>query len=385
MSSNSILNSEKLSYWEQKSFFTNIDYLIIGAGIVGYSTAIYLREIDPTSKIIIIERGLLPSGASSKNAGFTCFGSASEIYSDLEKYPEEDVWDTIKLRWEGLCNLRKLIGDKNLKLETNGSWDLITNKEIKIFENIKKQIPYYNEKLKEITNENNTYFIDDNVNNKFGFKNIKTSIFNRLEGQIDTSSMNHEFYKKIISKNISVLFGINAINIKENNTITDQGIITSKNIVICTNGFAKSLISSEDIKPARAQVIITKPIKNLKIKGAFHYNEGYYYFRNIDNRILLGGGRNLDIKSETTTKLENTELIISSLKSLLKNIILPNTPFEIDHQWSGIMGLGKAKTPIIKKINNNLYCGIRLGGMGVAIGSLIGKELAHLIKKNNNN
>lgn len=384
MPSNFILNSEKLSYWEQKSFFKDIDYLIIGAGIVGYSTAIYLREIYPKSKIIIIERGLLPCGASSKNAGFTCFGSASEIYSDLQKYKEEDVWNTIKLRWEGLCNLRKLIGDKNLKLERTGSWDLITNKEMKTFEDVKKQIPYYNKKLKEITNENNTYFIDDNVNNKFGFKNVKTSVFNRLEGLIDTSSMNQEFQKKIISINIPVLFGIKAINIDKNDIMTNHGIITSKNIVICTNGFAKSLISAEDIKPARAQVIITKPIKNLKIKGAFHYNEGYYYFRNIDDRILLGGGRNLDIKTETTTKLENTELIISSLKSLLKNIILPNTPFEIDHKWSGIMGVGKTKKPIIKKINKNLYCGVRLGGMGIAIGSLIGKELAHLIQKTDN-
>ena len=31
-------------------------------------------------------------------------------------------------------------------------------------------------------------------------------------------------------------------------------------------------------------------MKNLKIKGSFHYEKGYYYFRNIDNRILLGGG-----------------------------------------------------------------------------------------------
>ena len=55
-------------------------------------------------------------------------------------------------------------------------------------------------------------------------------------------------------------------------------------------------------------------------------------------------------------------------------------PFEIEHRWSGIMGVGQQKKPIVKQLSNNVYCGVRLGGMGVAIGSLIGKELADLIQ-----
>ena len=32
-----------------------------------------------------------------------------------------------------------------------------------------------------------------------------------------------------------------------------------------------------------------------------------------------------------------------------------------------------------QQTSQNIFCGIRLGGMGVAIGSLIGKELAELL------
>ncbi|MDG1146926.1 MAG: FAD-dependent oxidoreductase [Crocinitomicaceae bacterium] len=382
MPSNTMLSSEKISYWEQKSFFNNIDYLIIGAGIVGYSTALHLRKANPNSKIVILERGFLPSGASSKNAGFACFGSATELYADLQEIPEKDVWETVKLRWEGLSHLRTLIGDQQLKFETNGSWDLITEHETSLFEKVKDQIPYFNTKLKEITGEEGVYSIDPNVSTKFGFNNVITSIFNRLEGQIDTASMNHAFYKKVIAEDIHVLFGIEALSIDQNNVKTTQGTIQSTNISICTNGFGKALIPSEDIVPARAQVLITEPIKNLKIKGTFHYNKGYYYFRNIDDRILFGGGRNLDIRGETSTLLENTALITKSLNAILKNVILPSTPFKIDHQWAGIMGIGKSKKPIVKKLDDHLFCGLRLGGMGVAIGTLVGKELASLIQEN---
>jgi glycine/D-amino acid oxidase-like deaminating enzyme len=67
------------------------------------------------------------------------------------------------------------------------------------------------------------------------------------------------------------------------------------------------------------------------------------------------------------------------LEQLLKEVILPNQSFEIEHRWSGIMGVGNHKNPIVKQLSENVFCGVRLGGMGVAIGSLIGKELADLI------
>lgn len=145
-----------------------------------------------------------------------------------------------------------------------------------------------------------------------------------------------------------------------------------------TNGFASQLVK-ENVKPARAQVLITKPIKDLRIKGTFHLDKGYYYFRNIDNRILFGGGRNLDFKTEETTEFGQTEIVQNELEKILSAVILPNQDFEVEHRWSGIMGVGNQKKPIVKQLSNNIYCGVRLGGMGVAIGGLVGKELAELV------
>jgi len=148
-------------------------------------------------------------------------------------------------------------------------------------------------------------------------------------------------------------------------------------VLKATNGFASQLLD-QDVKPARAQVLVTKPIDNLQIKGTFHLDQGYYYFRNIDNRILFGGGRNLDFKTEETSEFGHTQLIQNKLEELLKTTILPDTPFEIAHRWSGIMGVGQQKKSIVKQVSNHVMCGVRLGGMGVAIGSLVGKELADL-------
>jgi hypothetical protein len=70
-------------------------------------------------------------------------------------------------------------------------------------------------------------------------------------------------------------------------------------------------------------VLITEPIENLDIKGTFHLDQGYY-FRNIGDRILLGGGRNLDFDVENTTEFAQTEIVQNKLEELLKEVILPN-------------------------------------------------------------
>ena len=57
-----------LSYWEQKEWLQNIDFTIVGSGIVGLSTAVFLKKRFPKSKILVLEKGILPQGASTKNA-----------------------------------------------------------------------------------------------------------------------------------------------------------------------------------------------------------------------------------------------------------------------------------------------------------------------------
>jgi glycine/D-amino acid oxidase-like deaminating enzyme len=375
------LSIDKLSYWEQKTYFSSTDFIVIGAGIVGYSTALYLRERHPDASILILERGYLPSGASSKNAGFACFGSPTELYDDLQHITENQVWDTLEMRWNGLQRLFSIIPKEKFDFQQNGSWDLIHSNTPQN-ELLKDDfIAYLNDNAEKITGAKNIYSEDKNVSNTFGFNHISTSYFNRLEGQIDTSQLNKAFYQKTIAQNINCLFGVNVNHFQEdsNNILLDTNIgeIKGAHLFICTNGLASDFFP-EKVKPARAQVLITEPIPNLALKGTFHYQKGYYYFRNIDNRILLGGGRNLDFKGETTTEFGLTEHIQSSLEELLYNTISPSYKPKIEHRWSGIMGVGDEKKPIIEKISNRIAIGVRMGGMGVAIGSQVGKQLSEL-------
>jgi glycine/D-amino acid oxidase-like deaminating enzyme len=368
----------QLSYWEKQTYINHTDFLIIGSGIVGLSSAIQLKERFPYKKVTILEQGFLPTGASSKNAGFSCIGSPSELLDDLRNNSEDEVFKTVEKRWKGLLNLRSLLGDNNIDYQSNGAYELFQDNS---FEESLNNLDYLNQELEKITSLKNVFEVNATIIENSGFNNFSHAISHKAEGQIDTGKMINSLYKLAIEKDVMILNGISAEEIINKNELqTDKGKIDFKSLLICTNGFAKQFLPQEDIFPARAQVIITRPIEGLKFKGIYHFNEGFYYFRNIENRVLFGGGRQLDKNGETTIEFKNTDLIINNLKDQLKDNILPLTPFEIDHSWSGIMGIGNKKSPIVKQVSENIYCGVRLGGMGVAIGSLVGKELANLIE-----
>ncbi|RXR20992.1 FAD-binding oxidoreductase [Flavobacterium amnicola] len=369
----------QLSYWEIKNWFTNVDYTIVGSGIVGLHTALRLRERFPESKILILEKGMLPEGASTKNAGFACFGSLSEIIDDLKSHSEEEVMQLVQKRWNGLQLLRKNLGDAVIDLKPHGGYELFLESDDTTYTECLQKLPFINELLRPLFRSD---VFEKNVD-RFGFQNIKEyTIFNPFEAQIDTGNMMQALLKKAYENGISILNNQTVTNFTDTGNAVEMEIndytFTTKNLLFATNGFAGALTQGE-VKPARAQVLITEPIPNLDIKGTFHLDKGYYYFRNINDRILFGGGRNLDFEGETTTSLQQTELIQHKLEELLKTVILPQTDFKVAHRWSGIMGVGAHKSPIVKSLSNNVYCGVRMGGMGVAIGSLIGQELADLI------
>jgi glycine/D-amino acid oxidase-like deaminating enzyme len=372
----------QLSFWEKERYFSGIDVVITGSGIVGLNAALWLKEKSPKLNILVAERGALPSGASTKNAGFACFGSVSELMDDLSIMPENEVFELVGRRFSGLSRLRARIGDKAMDFQQNGGYEVFDDE--KSYQECADKISGFNAKLKSIIGSDEAYKNADLEIQRFGFTQVKHMIVCPAEGQIDTGLMMEALLEKAKVAGIRILNGLHITGfVPENNGLilhTENGYaIPTKRLLICTNGFAKQLLPLEDVQPARAQVLITSPVSSLKVKGTFHYDKGYYYFRNVGDRLLFGGGRNLDFTNENTADHSTTPLIQDRLDELLRTMILPGEKYTVEQRWSGTMGVGAKKEPIVKKISEHVFCAVRMGGMGIALGSLTGEEAAEMV------
>ncbi|RZL47584.1 MAG: FAD-binding oxidoreductase [Pedobacter sp.] len=371
-----------LSYWERKNFFY-ADVIIIGSGIVGLNAAITIKASNPKISVLLLERGFLPAGASTKNAGFACFGSISELIEQEKICGTDALHNLIAKRWNGLLKLRNLLGDDKIAFENYGGYELFKPKQQILAEECVSKLSHFNTLIADIVNKKDTFCLSNQKIQSFGFGEANTLIECRIEAQINPGKMMKALIAKSRELDVEILNNCAVSNIDFQNDrvflTTNQGNFEAKKVLLTNNAFVNELLPDLAVAPGRGQVVVTSPIKNLKVKGTFHYDKGYYYFRNIDNRILLGGGRNLDFNTEETTEFGETELVQNALQKLLKEVIIPETDFEIEYKWSGIMAFGPQLAPIIEQVKPNVFCAVRCNGMGIAIGSHTGEEAGEMV------
>lgn len=367
-----------VSFWERESFLT-YDIIIVGAGITGLSAAASLKEKSPKLNILVLERGTLPTGASTKNAGFACFGSISELAQDLKSLGASGTTDLVARRWAGLQKTIKRLGADRIDFQQKGGFELLSNSNTHYLHSI----DHLNNLLSPLFPQ--PVFADSSHRlPSFGFGHTSHLIYNQYEGQLDTGKLIKNLWQYCQELGVQVLTGteVTAIHATAQGVdiLTSQYTFAARAAGICTNAFTNKLLTEkQDIAPGRGMVMLVNPKKPLPFAGTFHYEEGYYYFRDFHGKLIFGGGRNLAIDEERTEAFGLNPVIEQKLLGDLSSIILPEIDYEVELKWSGIMAFGTTKAPLIQPVATNQYLAARLGGMGVALGSLAGDQLADLI------
>ncbi len=370
-----------LSIWESGSFHGRPHLAVIGGGIVGLFTALFYKRAHPQHVVMVLEQGPWPSGASVKNAGFACFGSPSELLADISKEGADAALARVENRWRGLLELRAELGDAAIGFEATGGHEIYRQHD-PLYTRVAEGFDALNEALRPLFGAQVFHWADGHAE-RFGLNNIAHIARTDLEGPLDTGMLMSTLLRKAVSEGVLFRPMTSVVSIEDGPGsarigLKDGSAIQAGRVVVATNGYARALLPQLDVVPARGQVVLTSPVPGLRLRGTFHLDEGYYYFRDHHGAVLLGGGRNLDIAGETTTEEGTTPLIQDALERLLREVILTDRPFEIVQRWSGIMGMGASKTPILEHISERVVSAVRLGGMGVAIGIRVARQAAAL-------
>ncbi|HEY4109051.1 FAD-dependent oxidoreductase [Puia sp.] len=370
-----------LSVWEKESFFAPADIIIAGSGLVGLWSALYLKKRAPKLSITIVDRGIIPTGASTRNAGFACFGSLTELIANREEMGEAQLLQLVEWRYKGIKRIRKTFDAQTIDYERNGGYELLTAADPN---ELRSQIDTFNRLLKDITGQQKTFRLQNGKIAGFGFAGIQHLVESRAEGQLHSGKLCQALLRLVQSMGVTVLNNIEITGFEKVHgqllLHTQHGFpLLTTQLLVATNAFARQLLPQIDITPARGQVLVTSPIEGLPVKGTFHFEEGFYYFRNLGNRILLGGARNKAMKEENTPEMEITGRIQQELERFLSETILPGRHYSIEHRWSGIMGMGSEKMPILRAVNEHVFCAVRMSGMGVALAPVIGEQVADMM------
>lgn len=331
------------SFWQDFELKTettklkNYDYVIVGGGIAGLSTAYWLQKKDPQLKIGIIEKSKIGFGASGRNAGFVTCGSTEHFIKLKDQFGLEKAVEIWKFSEDNRKLLQEhIIEDKadELDFKITGSCTVAANSE---------RWAYYQDIAKVMRAQNvDVYEVNsDLMDRDFGVTGFEGGIVYSGDGYIHPIKLLNAILNKV-NVHIHEFTEVQSV-VKNNNGYTvktDKEEIQAEKVVITVNAYLPLVNPkfSSLIVPGRGQILLTKPLPQF-VKGPCYLTKHLCYFRQLPTgELLIGGFRNLDAETEKTHADNTTEIIQQSLFNFVKNHFRLGAQAQIARQWAGIMG-----------------------------------------------
>jgi gamma-glutamylputrescine oxidase len=373
-----------LSHWERDALIEH-ELVIVGGGLIGMSLALEVAAARPSWRIAVLERGLLPSGASTRNAGFACFGSLSELLADAQRMGEGAALELLSERWLGLQALRARFSDAELGYEACGGYELFGPGELAPLDHLER----VNALLRPVFGAD-AYRRADAALARFGFAHTRALVECPLEGALHSGKLAAALQAHARRAGIALLTGARCTGFAPGKrgplvriAAPGPGLpaleLEARQLALCSNAWIAELCPELGLEPARGQVLLSAPVPDLPFRGTFHFDEGYYYFRHVGERVLFGGGRKLDLTGERSSELELAPLIQLELERVLRERILPGRECRVEARWSGIMGFAPRKQPIVARRDAHSVIAFGCNGMGVALGTRLAQRAARLV------
>lgn len=386
-------SSFRPSHWENTTFLRSPDVVVIGAGLTGLQAALALKKNNPKCDVLVIERSPIPRGASTRNAGFACFGGPTELLADLDAYGAESTVATVRERYAGIQALEANYAGRDIDWQKHGGYEVIDDEATA--EMVRERLPELNGLLAEVTGLAETWAYESTP---YLHGSTRACLRNPIEAQLHPGKLVSTLLKDCHQAGVRFLFGCEvdyfasqlpeavgagagAVKVEG----AGWGSIVAKQALVTVNAFARKLLPadfSETIRPVRNQILLSDPLPGFKLRGCYHYHEGYVYFRNVgEDRLLIGGARHQAGQSSETDAFGPNGVpeayLIDKLNQWLPERNWTNEDFPT--RWSGIIAQGDGKSPVLRYASENVLVAGRLAGMGVALSAALARRAVEML------
>lgn len=381
------MSTPRPSYWEQTTFFRSPDVVIIGAGLTGLQAALELKRLDPAQDVLVIERAPIPRGASTRNAGFACFGGPTELLADIDAYGMVSTMKTVRQRFAGVRALAANFAQRGIDWQQHGGYEVVDDEATLAM--VRERLPELNAALAAVMGVEKTWV----ERKELGESNFPTGVlfYNDFEAQLHPGKLVSLLLADCHQAGIRFLFGCEVDHLgAAAGAVTIEGAgwgtLTAGKALITVNAFARQLLPAdfpEAIRPVRNQVLLSRPLPKLTLRGCYHYHEGYVYFRNVGHdRLLIGGARHLAGETSETDVFGPNGIPEAYLVGKLNEWLPTDQPWTLDDfpvRWSGIIAQGDGKSPVLRFAEDQVLVAGRLAGMGVALSADLAMRAARLL------
>lgn len=348
---------------------TEVDIVIIGAGLTGLTAALYLAKAN--KDVLVLDMNTPCMGASSRNGGMIGGGHRVPVNILIDKYGKELATRLLQEMHIDSTNFAKdLMASENIDCdfqETGRFQAFWKSSDYELYarqlEELKALIPVQAEMVSPSDQKNEvasdsyhggiSYLLHGGINPAkwvYGIKNSALQHGAIIQGDTPVERLHFSS-------------GIHTVQ-------TSRGTVKASEVLMATNGYTPTNFGalSKRVFPIPSFIIVTEHLGENRVRDLFpglkmivETRERHCYFRpSPDRKRIVFGGRAAMFKTPDRFFENQLRMLLGGIFPELRNV-------EITHAWWGKTGFTFATLPHVGKLDNVWhamgYCG---NGNGMA-------------------
>jgi glycine/D-amino acid oxidase-like deaminating enzyme len=358
------------------------DVAIVGAGYTGLSAA---RQLARTgASVLVLERGGIGDGASSRNAGQVLTGLKLEPASLIAKYGEAHARQLFDLSRDAISALERVVADEAIDCELERTGHLQAAAKPSHFHALEQEQAL----LGRVFDHSVTLIGERDQAAELGARGYHGLLVDEESRAINPAKYVHGLAAAAARAGAVIAEHAAVERISRNGQTwridTAHRQIHARDVLVATNGYTDKAAPAlqRRLIPIGSYIIATEPLPavltaRLLPKRRMVFDSKYFlhYFRlTADNRLLFGG--RAEFSGPTLQSANRAELILRrELSSIFPE--LAGTP--IEYAWSGHVAFTRDQMPHAGRMDGLFYAGGYCGhgiAMATYLGGLIARRIA---------
>ena len=373
----------------------NVDVAIVGAGYTGLWTAYHLLRLDPSLRVLVLERDVAGYGASGRNGGWALGEySISPMDWAARSTPEAAVRQMRGL-YASIDDIGRVAEAEGIDCHyAAGGWiDMARSA---------PQVDRITEELRArhalgLTEDDVRWVDADEARSICNATEVRGGWFNRHVAAIHPARLVRGLAETVerLGGTIFEQTAVSAIYPAGRGSAarleTDRGTVMADVVVRATEGYSRDLTGHRrTVVPLYSMMVATEPLSDvvwdeIGLAGRSTFGDArnliIYGQRTADGRIAIGGrGAPYVFGSGVTSTTGVHHPIHDAIEASLKQLFPVLNGVAITHRWGGVMGVTRDWTPSVGfDRDTGIAWGCGYVGDGVATAKLAGHTIAELV------
>lgn len=352
-----------------------VDFLIVGAGIVGGAAAIFATQAG--RDVLVVDQAAVGLGASGRNAGFMITGLDTYYHKAIATYGADVAAEMWQLSRETIAFWKQVVANSAGAVPYEACGSLLLAETA-----AEKQDLQLAARALAAAGIEALYHDHDPLGRGY---------FAAIEQPLDGAVQPYALAQALLTQSGADYMPNNRVYHLEQaradcvTVYTQQVVIEARYVLLCVNAYAPLLHDYfvGKVMPTRAQCLVTEPLPERPLPTCGYSDYGYMYYRStFDNRLLLGGARNRHTALEQDTTEDRLCWPVQRALDAYRERYFPDVTVPVAQRWSGIMGFSVDGLPLVGTLPQAARVGFAVGftGHGLAMGAgAAERAVAHLL------